>query len=52
MSLGERAILHITYDYGYGARGMPPKISGLSNLIFDIELLEIVQGGAGSSDDD
>ncbi|KAK3807627.1 MAG: hypothetical protein J3Q66DRAFT_82289 [Benniella sp.] len=41
MSLGERAILHISYDFGYGARGMPPIIPGLSNLIFDVELLEI-----------
>lgn len=41
MSLGERAILHISYEYGYGARGMPPVIPGLSNLIFDVELLEI-----------
>jgi len=43
MSLGERAILHISYDYGYGARGMPPIIPGLSNLIFDVELLEIYE---------
>ncbi|GJJ68393.1 FK506-binding protein 1 [Entomortierella parvispora] len=41
MSVGERAILKITYDYGYGARGIPPMIPGLSNLIFDVELLEI-----------
>ncbi|KAF9898253.1 FK506 binding protein proline rotamase rapamycin-binding protein [Lobosporangium transversale] len=41
MSVGERAILHITYDHAYGARGMPPVIPGLSNLIFDVELLEI-----------
>lgn len=41
MSVGERAVLHITYDFGYGARGMPPVIPGLSNLIFDVELLEI-----------
>ncbi|KAF9207761.1 FK506 binding protein proline rotamase rapamycin-binding protein [Haplosporangium sp. Z 27] len=41
MSVGERAILRITYDFGYGARGIPPMIPGLSNLIFDVELLEI-----------
>jgi hypothetical protein len=39
MSVGERAILHITYDDAYGARGMPPMIPGLSNLLFDVELL-------------
>ncbi|KAF9412016.1 FK506 binding protein proline rotamase rapamycin-binding protein [Entomortierella beljakovae] len=41
MSVGERAILNITYDFAYGARGIPPIIPGLSNLIFDVELLEI-----------
>ncbi|KAG0285405.1 FK506 binding protein proline rotamase rapamycin-binding protein, partial [Dissophora globulifera] len=41
MSVGERAILNISYDMAYGARGIPPVIPGLSNLIFDVELLEI-----------
>ncbi|KAG0240364.1 hypothetical protein B0O80DRAFT_39591 [Mortierella sp. GBAus27b] len=41
MSVGERAILHVSYDHAYGARGMPPVIPGLSNLIFDVELLGI-----------
>ncbi|RPA87543.1 FKBP-type peptidyl-prolyl isomerase [Ascobolus immersus RN42] len=41
MSLGEKATLTITPDYGYGARGYPPVIPANSTLIFDVELLEI-----------
>lgn len=42
LSLGERALLTISPDYGYGARGVgggliPPN----STLIFDVELLKI-----------
>src|SRR5205823_8867073 len=35
MSLGERAKLTITPDYGYGARGVPGVIPPNSTLIFD-----------------
>ncbi|KAF9315058.1 FK506 binding protein proline rotamase rapamycin-binding protein [Podila horticola] len=41
MSVGERAILRMTHDFAYGARGVPPAIPGFSNLVFDVELLEI-----------
>nr|6TZ7_C Chain C, FK506-binding protein 1A [Aspergillus fumigatus Af293] len=41
MSLGEKAVLTITPDYGYGARGFPPVIPGNSTLIFEVELLGI-----------
>ncbi|ARF58753.1 FKBP-type peptidyl-prolyl cis-trans isomerase [Streptomyces gilvosporeus] len=41
MSLGERAKLTITPDYGYGARGVPGVIPPHSTLIFDVELLKI-----------
>lgn len=41
MSLGEKAILNITYDYAYGERGYPPIIPARSNLTFEVELLEI-----------
>ncbi|KAG0337262.1 FK506 binding protein proline rotamase rapamycin-binding protein [Podila humilis] len=41
MSVGERATLRMTHDFAYGARGVPPIIPGFSNLVFDVELLEI-----------
>jgi FKBP-type peptidyl-prolyl cis-trans isomerase len=42
MSLGEKAILHITSDYGYGTEGVgngviPPN----ADLDFEVELLQI-----------
>lgn len=42
MSLGEKATLRITSDYGYGARGagngvIPPN----ADLVFEVEVLEI-----------
>ncbi|KAF9975759.1 FK506 binding protein proline rotamase rapamycin-binding protein [Modicella reniformis] len=42
MSLGEKATLTITHDYGYGERGSPPDIPPMATLIFDVELLEII----------
>ncbi|TPX38733.1 hypothetical protein SeMB42_g05137 [Synchytrium endobioticum] len=41
LSKGERAKLTISYDYAYGEKGMPPIIPPKSDLIFDVELLEI-----------
>ncbi|EAW06841.1 FKBP-type peptidyl-prolyl cis-trans isomerase [Aspergillus clavatus NRRL 1] len=41
MSLGEKAVLTITPDYGYGASGFPPVIPGNSTLIFEVQLLGI-----------
>jgi len=40
MKVGEKAILDITSDYGYGPRGMGP-IPGGADLIFEVELLAI-----------
>jgi FK506-binding protein 1 len=42
MSLGEKAVLHITPDYGYGSEGagggvIPPN----ANLDFEVELLQV-----------
>lgn len=41
ISLGEKAKLVISPDYGYGARGYPPVIPANSTLVFDVELLKI-----------
>jgi FKBP-type peptidyl-prolyl cis-trans isomerase len=41
MSLGEKAVLNIPPDYGYGERGFPPVIPANSDLIFEVELLKI-----------
>ncbi|KAJ1948584.1 Fork head 1, partial [Dispira parvispora] len=41
MSVGEKARLTITPDYGYGAQGFPPVIPGNSTLIFEVHLLDI-----------
>ncbi|KAF9111948.1 FK506 binding protein proline rotamase rapamycin-binding protein [Mortierella sp. AM989] len=43
LSLGEKAILTITPDYGYGANGYPPVIPANATLIFEVELLKIEQ---------
>jgi FK506-binding protein 1 len=41
MSLGEKAKLHISFDYAYGDRGFPPVIPAKADLIFEVELLKI-----------
>ena len=41
MTLGERCILHITSDFGYGERGAPGAIPPNADLDFDVELLAI-----------
>ncbi|KAL7524243.1 hypothetical protein ACHAWF_000876 [Thalassiosira exigua] len=41
MSLGEKAMLHITSDYGYGARGAGGDIPPNADLDFEVELLGI-----------
>lgn len=39
MSVGQRAKLTISADYGYGSKGVPGSIPPNSTLIFDVELL-------------
>jgi len=39
MKVGEKAMLTIRSDYGYGKRGSPPKIPGGATLNFEVELL-------------
>mmetsp|Transcript_30794 Transcript_30794/g.46713 ORF Transcript_30794/g.46713 Transcript_30794/m.46713 type:complete len:126 (-) Transcript_30794:2163-2540(-) len=41
MSLGEKAMLKITSDYGYGERGAPGAIPPNADLNFEVELLAI-----------
>ena len=41
MSLGEKALLEITSDYGYGARGAGGVIPPNADLVFEVELLGI-----------
>ncbi|GKY90530.1 hypothetical protein MPSEU_000026700 [Mayamaea pseudoterrestris] len=48
MSLGEEAVLHITSDYGYGARGIGP-IPPNADLDFNVKVLAINGVKAGSA---
>ncbi|KAF5312026.1 hypothetical protein D9619_003640 [Psilocybe cf. subviscida] len=41
LSLGQRAVLVVTPDFAYGARGFPPSIPPNSTLKFEVELLKI-----------
>lgn len=41
MSLGEKATLRISSDYGYGARGAPGTIPPNADLTFEVDLLAI-----------
>lgn len=40
MKIGEKAMLTINSDYGYGDSGSPPKIPGGATLKFEVELLD------------
>ena len=39
MKVGEKALLQIRSDYGYGETGSPPKIPGKADLEFEVQLL-------------
>ncbi|KAM0195283.1 hypothetical protein ACHAPI_006588 [Fusarium lateritium] len=41
MKVGEKALLDITPDYGYGARGFPGAIPPNSTLLFEVELKDV-----------
>ena len=42
MCIGEKRKLTIASDHGYGDHGSPPKIPGKATLVFEVELLDIV----------
>ncbi|KAL4918653.1 hypothetical protein BDW62DRAFT_200544 [Aspergillus aurantiobrunneus] len=46
MTLGEKAILTISSDYGYGKKGFPGLIPPDSGLVFEVELRRIIAKGA------
>eukprot|EP00542_Grammatophora_oceanica_P018928 CAMPEP_0194049274 /NCGR_PEP_ID=MMETSP0009_2-20130614/30209_1 /TAXON_ID=210454 /ORGANISM="Grammatophora oceanica, Strain CCMP 410" /LENGTH=119 /DNA_ID=CAMNT_0038695385 /DNA_START=121 /DNA_END=480 /DNA_ORIENTATION=+ len=48
MSLGEKAMLKITSDYGYGAAGAGNVIPPNADLRFEVELLAIGDKGGSS----
>lgn len=43
MPVGSKYMLYIPYDMAYGAAGREPKISPYATLIFEVELLDIVE---------
>jgi len=50
MSLGEKAVLNITSDYGYGARGAGGVIPPNADLVFEVELFKIGNTGDAPAD--
>ncbi|SRR5208283_3746601 len=41
MRLGEKRLIIVPYELGYGTRGDPPRIPRRATLVFEIELLDI-----------
>ncbi|KAI0004566.1 hypothetical protein BJV74DRAFT_875763 [Russula compacta] len=41
LSVGQKAVLTVTADYAYGARGFPPLIPANATLNFEVELLKV-----------
>jgi FKBP-type peptidyl-prolyl cis-trans isomerase len=40
MKRGEKRLIIVPYELGYGTRGDPPRIPRRATLIFEIELLD------------
>lgn len=43
MKVGEKRLIIVPYELGYGIRGDPPRIPGMATLVFEIELLSITR---------
>ena len=43
MRRGEKRLIIVPYELGYGTRGDPPRIPRRATLIFEIELLDIIK---------
>lgn len=41
MQAGEKGIIVVPYQYGYGERGIPPTIPPKATLVFEVELVQI-----------
>lgn len=46
MQVGEKRLLIVPYELGYGTRGNPPKIPRRATLVFEIELVKVEKTSA------